>query len=163
LLRKANSVVPRERVGNWLYGVAYQTAVRVRAEIARRRLRETPASAAPEPEAWRDPCADLRPLLDQELSRLPDRYRLPLVLCDLENRTRKEAARQLGWPEGTVSSRLARARALLARRLVRRGVTLSAGTWAALLAPQTAPAAALGRMATMGALSPRVVALAERV
>src|SRR5947207_13909073 len=70
LVRKADSVVPRERVGNWLYGVAYQTAVRVRAEGARRRLRETPASAAPEPEARRDPCEDLRPLLDQALSRL---------------------------------------------------------------------------------------------
>src|SRR5262249_3177344 len=107
LVRKAASVVPRDMVGNFLYGVAHPTAVRLRAAASRRGRRERPSAALSELAARRDPCDDLRPLLDQELSRLPDRYRAALLLCDLQGKTRKEAARLLGWPEGTVSSRLA--------------------------------------------------------
>src|SRR5262249_55628127 len=77
---------------------------------------------------------------DQELSRLPDYYRAVIVLCDLEGRTRTEVARQLGVPEGTVAGRLARARALLAKRLARRGITVSGGTLAAVLARTVASA-----------------------
>src|SRR5262249_55843876 len=80
---------------------------------------ETPADG--------DSRADLRPLLDEELTRLPAKYRAPLVLCDLEGRTRKEAAQQLGLAEGTVASRQARARVMLAKRLTRHGVALSGG------------------------------------
>src|SRR5262249_28897052 len=100
--------------------------LKARAAAARRRLKErqTPRREAVLDEETR---SEWRPLLDQEISRLPEKYRLPLVLCDLQGRTRKEAAQQLGWPEGTVSGRLARARAMLARRLTRRGITLSAG------------------------------------
>src|SRR5262249_1559895 len=72
-------------------------------------------------------------ILDQELNRLPDRYRVPVVLCDLEGGTRREVARRLGVPEGTLSGRLTTARRMLARRLARQGVTLSAGALAAAL------------------------------
>ena len=75
----------------------------------------------PDTEAPQDRWADLRPILDEELSRLPDHYRAVIVLCDLEGRTRKEVAAQLGCPEGTVASRLARARAMLAKRLTATG------------------------------------------
>jgi RNA polymerase sigma factor (sigma-70 family) len=141
LVRKAASIVPRERVANWLYGVAHQTALQARRNIARRRAREKQVTEMPEPAAaeqdlWRD----LRPLLDLELSRLPVVYREVIVLSDLEGKTRKDVARQLGLPEGTVGSRLARARAMLARRLSRRGVTLSGGALAAVLTQKAASA-----------------------
>ena len=98
LVRKAASVMPREMVGNWLYGVAHQTALKARATTARRHMREKQVVDMPEPavtaqDLWRD----LRSVLDQELSRLPEKYRVAIVLCDLEGKTRKEAARQLGW------------------------------------------------------------------
>src|SRR5262245_36587393 len=132
LVRKAASIVPRAMVANWLYGVAHQTALKARTTAAKRKERERQVTQMPEPAAaeqdlWRD----LQPLLDDELSRLPDKYRVVIVLCDLEDKPRKEAARQLGVPEGTVAGRLARARALLAKRLARRGVTLSGGALAA--------------------------------
>src|SRR5205085_9151313 len=111
LVRKAASIVPKEAVGNWLYGVAHQTALNVRATVTRRRKRERRATNMPEPEARHDNLwHELQPLLDHELRRLPDKYRVAIVLCDLEGKTRKEAARQLGLVEGTMASRLARAR-----------------------------------------------------
>jgi RNA polymerase sigma-70 factor (ECF subfamily) len=135
LARRAASIWPREKVGNWLYGVAYQTARKARAVRAKRRVREVPASGAPEPEAPSDvPRSDLAELLDHELSRLPDRYRTALVLCELEGKTHADAAERLGWPVGTLSGRLSRARAMLARRLTRRGVLLAGGSLAVLLA-----------------------------
>jgi RNA polymerase sigma factor (sigma-70 family) len=179
-LRKAR-VVPRHAVANWLYGVARQTAVRLRATAAKRRLREAQRADMPEPAAaepdrhWND----LQPLLDQELSRLPDRYRAVVVLCDLEGKTRKEAARQLDLPEGTVGSRLARARVLLAKRLTQRGVALSGGALAAMVArnaasakvpasvvSSTIQAASLlvaGQAAATGVISAEVAALTEGV
>lgn len=123
LVRKAASIRDRATVGNWLHGVARQTAVRVRASRARQGQRERQVRALPEPGAPGHPVDDLAPLLDEELSRLPENYRAVLVLCDLEDRPRSEVARHLGCPEGTVAGRLARARALLADRLSRRGVT----------------------------------------
>src|SRR5947209_756264 len=141
LVRKAASVVPREMVANWLYGVAHQTALKARATTAKRGARAKQVKAMPEPvlelHGSRD---ELQARLDQELSRLPDKYRAVIVLCDLEGKARKEAAHQLGWPDGTVAGRLARARTMLARRLAQRGVTLSGGALAGLLTQQAAAA-----------------------
>src|SRR5438105_2704832 len=78
--------------------------------------------------------------LDRELARLPDKYRVRIILCDLEGKTHKEAARLLAWPDGTVSTRLSRARALLAKRLTRHGLHLGAGSLAAALAQSGASA-----------------------
>jgi RNA polymerase sigma factor (sigma-70 family) len=138
LVRKAAAVRPRERVGSWLYGVAYRTALKAKVTAARRRAHERQAPPAPGPGAADERWQELRPLLDRELSLLPEKYRAAVVLCDLEGRPRKEAARQLGWPEGTLSGRLARARALLARRLARHGVALAGGTLAAALGHEAA-------------------------
>jgi RNA polymerase sigma factor (sigma-70 family) len=136
LVRRAASIVPRDMVANWLYGVAHQTALQARRTTARRGAREKQVAQMPEPAAAEQHlCDDLRPLLDQALSRLPDKYRVAVVLCDLEGKTRKEAARQLGLPEGTVASRLTRARAMLAKRLARHGLAISGGALAAVLSP----------------------------
>jgi RNA polymerase sigma factor (sigma-70 family) len=180
LVRKAASIVSRELVANWLYGVAHQTALKARGTAARRGSREKQVTAMPEPAAppeaiW----DDVQPLLDQELSRLPDKYRAVIALCDLEGKTRREVARQLHVPEGTVASRLATARTMLGRRLARRGVAVSGGVLAALLAEQVAAAGvplsvatrtikaatlfAAGQAASAGATSAGAVALAEGV
>jgi RNA polymerase sigma factor (sigma-70 family) len=140
LVRKAASVRPREMVGNWLYGVARQTALKARATAARRGARERQVARMPEPEAKRDVRDDLSSLLDEELSRLPGKYRAVLVLCDLEGQPRPAAARQLGLPEGTIASRLARARTMLAKRLARHGLGVTAGSVAAALAAEAVAA-----------------------
>jgi RNA polymerase sigma factor (sigma-70 family) len=141
LARKAPSVRPRERVANWLHGVALRTAMKAKAMTAKRRLREKQVAEMPEPEAARQgPWRDLQPLLDQELNGLPENYRLPILLCDLESKTIKEAAQQLGWPQGTLATRLARGRKLLAKRLTSRGVVLSAVSLVAVVSGQVASA-----------------------
>ena len=128
LVRKAASIAPREMVGNWLYGVAQHTALRARATAAKRRLRQRQPAETPEPTIMdKDLGNDLAPLLDQELRQLPDKYRVIVVLCDLEGLSRKQAALQLGLPEGTVASRLARARSILAKRLGKHGLAVSGG------------------------------------
>jgi RNA polymerase sigma factor (sigma-70 family) len=138
MVRKASSIVARETVGNWLFGVAFRTAQKARAAAARRRVKEKQMSRpeAVEEDVWRE----LRPLLDQELNRLPDKYREPVILCDVEGNTRKEAARRLGWPEGTLSGRLSRARVMLAKRLARHGLALSGGAVAVALSHNAASA-----------------------
>jgi RNA polymerase sigma factor (sigma-70 family) len=142
LLRKAGSIRPREMVGNWLYGVAHQTALKARATVAKRQSREKQMNELPEPQAVTKPdlWQDLHPVLDHELSRLPDKYRSVIVLCDLEGKQRKEAARQLRIAEGTLSSRLTTARRTLAKRLARRGVEVSGGVLATVLAERAATA-----------------------
>src|SRR5215831_2854286 len=82
LVRKAASIVPREMVGNWLYGVAYRTALEASRAMAKRRAKEKQVSECPRRETANDVWAELRPVLDQELDRLPDKYRVVLVLCD---------------------------------------------------------------------------------
>jgi RNA polymerase sigma factor (sigma-70 family) len=141
LVRKAASIASRELLANWLYGVAYQTAWKARATTAKRRAREKQVEVMPEREiVQRDLWRDVRPVLDQELSRLPQKYRISIILCDLEGKTRREAARQLGVPEGTVAGRLARARTMLAKRLARLGWSKSGGALAAMLAQNAASA-----------------------
>jgi RNA polymerase sigma factor (sigma-70 family) len=115
LARKAASVVPAEAVGHWLYGVAYRAAQKAREAAARRRARERLARPR-QPEECPVP-DERREDLDREIARLPDVYRAAVVLCHLQGLSRKEAARRLGCPEGTLSSRLAKARRLLAGRL----------------------------------------------
>src|SRR6266496_771723 len=118
LARKAASISRKELLANWLYGVAQRTSLAAKGKMARRRSHEIqvndmPQSVAKAPAS----CDDWLPLLDAELSKLPEKYRIPILFCDLEGRTRQEAARRLKIPEGTLSSRLATARKLLAHRL----------------------------------------------
>ncbi len=139
LFRKAASIASKELLANWLYGVAYQTALKARATAAKRCARERQVTEMPDPVvAEQDPGRDLQPLLDEELGRLPDKYRTVIVLCDLEGKTRKEVARQLNVPEGTVASRMATARRLLAKRLTRHGLAVSGGALAAVLTEKVA-------------------------
>jgi RNA polymerase sigma factor (sigma-70 family) len=177
LVRKAHAIGRPEGLGNWLYGVAYRTALKARAAAARRTAKERQApprcAAQPRDDVW----DEFLPHLDRELQRLPDKYRLPIVLCDLEGQTRREAARTLGWPEGTLHTRLGRGRALLAKRLRRHGLALSGATLALAFSHQAASAAvpqplaaltlkaatAFGTGTTTGVISAQVAALTEGV
>jgi RNA polymerase sigma factor (sigma-70 family) len=125
LARKGASVIRRDKVANWLYGVACRTAKQARGRTARRRAREERVGMSPHIKPSDEALGDeLREILDEELARLPARYRGPIVLCELEGLSRHEAARRLGVPEGTISSRLARAKMQLRDRLARRGLAL---------------------------------------
>ncbi len=179
LVRRAGAIVPRDMVGPWLHGVACRTSAKAKAMSSRRRAKQRSLEESPEPAAADRGVSDWSELLDAELSRLPDKYRLPLVLCDLEGRTRKAAARRLGWPEGTVATRLQHGRKLVHQRLVRRGITLSATALAAMWSQTTAAAQVPGQLlgATVqaasvfaasaahapGLISIKVVALVEGV
>src|SRR5262249_58233758 len=134
LVRKAGSLRARGLVGNWLYGVAHNTALKAKAMNRTRRAKEREAGTVPKSEAVEEVWFQVQAMLDEELGRLPDKYRIPIVTCELEGQTIKQAARQLGWPQGTVATRLTRGRALLARRLARHGLALSAGAAAGALA-----------------------------
>lgn len=162
LARKAAALAHRDLVGNWLYGVAYRTALEARSRSARRCAREKQVTDMPHPTVESETLGqEFQPLLDQELHRLPDKYRVPLVLCELEGRTRKDVAQQLQIPEGTLSSRLATARRTLAERLTRRGLAISGGALAALLSQEalavSVPAPLLNatvRAAALAAVAP---------
>jgi RNA polymerase sigma factor (sigma-70 family) len=165
LIRKATSIRQREAIASWLCGVAYRTARKAQVMNAKRHVREREAGVRPRAEEA-PPDVDL----DALLQALPEKYRGPVVLCELEGRSRKEAAHQLGLPEGTLSSRLATARKLLARRLRRRGGALAstaplAASVPVLLVATTVKAAGqvlAGREMT-GIVSAKVVALTEGV
>ena len=177
LVRKAAALKGRAVLGAWLHGVARRTALKARTLAAQRRAKEL-AAARPAIVQVEEVRNDWLPLLDEQLSRLPDKYRLPIVLCDLEGRTRQEAALQLGWPEGTVAGRLARGRALLAKRLLR-GAQLASGLWPGTLAAtaaqtalapnlvgatvRAAAAVGAGEAVISGGLSAQAVTLAEGV
>jgi RNA polymerase sigma factor (sigma-70 family) len=141
LVRKARSIQPASKVACWLHGVAYRTALKAKVMRARRIARENRFRAIVKPCAVHDPVREqLAPVIDKELNGLPENYRAALVVCDLEGHSRKKASEKLGWSEGTLSGRLARARALLARRLTRYGLSISAGALAVILSEQTASA-----------------------
>jgi RNA polymerase sigma factor (sigma-70 family) len=134
LVRKATSILPRTRVGNWLHGVAHKTALKAKAMSRTRHVKEREAAAARDRHAADDTGEPLLEVLDGELNALPEIYRAPIVLCDLEGLSYREAAARLRCPQGTLSGRLTRARALLARRLARRGAPMASAGLAALLA-----------------------------
>jgi RNA polymerase sigma factor (sigma-70 family) len=128
LIQKGVTINSPEALGRWLCGVAYKTAVRVRRRGSRRRTHERPWIQEPAD----DRCGeivdqDLLSLVREELGRLPEKYRSPLVLCYFEGLTHEEAAEHLGWASGTVKVRLVRGRKLLRERLDRRKVALGAG------------------------------------
>jgi RNA polymerase sigma factor (sigma-70 family) len=142
LARNARSIVRQESLGSYLYGVAYRVSLKARANAVRRRRQEGQAALRAADRSADDATVeDLRPILDEEINRLPDKYRRPIVLCYFEGKTYQEAARLLGWPAGTAAARLARARALLRSRLAIRGLAPSVGALAVLLAEGAAPAA----------------------
>src|SRR5262245_9672227 len=127
LAQKAGSIRKRDSVGSWLYGVAYRIATDARHKAQRRRTHERQAqpmasSAALAEAIW----PELQPVLDEELHRLPEKYRIPLVLCYLQGKSNRQAAEVLGWPTGSISRRLARGRELLRKNLARRGIILPA-------------------------------------
>lgn len=143
LARKAASLRPQRSLGGWLHQVAYHLALRARENAARRQRTENEVrTMMPSEEPDREVCRrELRSLLDEELGRLPAKYREPLILCYLEGKTNEQAARQLGWPIGSMSRRLTRGRELLRRRLLHRGVTMPVGMLAAALIEESATAA----------------------
>jgi RNA polymerase sigma factor (sigma-70 family) len=164
LARKAGTVRAGSSLASWLYGVAHRVAVRARADAARRRRHECAAAVAAGTTAdlrW----DDVRAVLDEELARLPEHYRAPLLLCYLEGRTQDEAARALGWSDGALRGRLQRGRERLRAQLARRGLSLSAALCAGTLAADAAaapPAALVGAAlcASAGGRTGRVAALA---
>jgi RNA polymerase sigma factor (sigma-70 family) len=147
LARKSRSIRKPELLANWLYGVACRIARKARIRAIRKESRERRAGTMPV--AGKIPVAgqlldlewlELKAVLDDELQQLPEKYRAPLVLCYLHGQTNAQAAEQLGWPTGSISERLARAREILRARLNRRGLTLSAGLLALLLSQKAASA-----------------------
>jgi RNA polymerase sigma factor (sigma-70 family) len=154
LMRKASSVAKQESVASWLHGVAYRVALKARTTASQRHGRERPGSdtvfddqhpaqAAGGP-TWQDLC----PVLDEELHRLPEKYRAAIVLCYFEAKTNEEAARLLGCPAGTIRARLSRGREMLRSRLARRGLNITAAALASVLAQQTVSAAVRASLLT---------------
>lgn len=172
LARKAASIRDRSALASWLHGVATRLALRLKAQRRRALIPATDSADGASPGAQLEG-RELQQLLDEELQRLPEKYRLPLILCYLQDHTHEEIAQQLSWPLGTVRGRMARARDLLRRRLERRGVLLALPAVGVLLAACSARAAvsvellaqtgylAVGTPAAARVLSPQVAWLLE--
>jgi RNA polymerase sigma factor (sigma-70 family) len=134
LARKAAAIARREQLANWLHGVARRAALDARARASRQKAREKRLGAMlPVEPPDQTMTNELRTILDEELARLPERHRAAIVLCELEGMSRREAAARLGISEGTLSSRLARAKSRLRDRLTRRGFALSTAALTAVL------------------------------
>jgi RNA polymerase sigma factor (sigma-70 family) len=177
LARKAASIRKPQALNSWLYGVAYRLAIKAKTQAARRRLHEANVTEETAAEPSADPTwSELRGLLDDELNRLPAKYRAPLLLCYFEGKTLDEAARDLNWSLGTFRRRLDQGRELLRARLTSRGLAFSAVLFPALLTQEASAAvsahlqaetcrAALlfhsGTTTVAGAVSPHITALAE--
>ncbi len=147
LARKAGSIGRRDLLANWLYGVAYRVAARARSDAARRKAREAQAALRHTGDPLEEISArELCVALDEELLRLPERFRLPLLLCCVEGQTRDEAARQLNWSVRTISRRLEAGRELLRGRLSRRGVALPAALLAGAVAAPASSASVTNAM-----------------
>jgi RNA polymerase sigma factor (sigma-70 family) len=160
LVRKAASLSQPEMLGPWLYGVAYRTALKARARESRRRAHERQVANmhAVGPISAGDG-QQFRAELDDELNRLPEKYRAPLVLCYLEGKTHEEAARLLGWPPGSMSWRLARAQEALRTRLVRRSPAgMPCAAVPVVLFPVNAPAAVPAELVNSTAHAARLFA-----
>ncbi|HJZ93529.1 MAG TPA: sigma-70 family RNA polymerase sigma factor, partial [Gemmataceae bacterium] len=134
LVRSAGTIRRTEALGAWLHGVAYRVAMKARRGAARRKRREA-AAAVPEPDT---PVSDatwdeLQAAVHEEVCRLPEKLRLPFILCGLQGRPQRDAAELLGWKLGTVSGRLTLARQRLLDRLARRGVPVGMAAGATVL------------------------------
>ena len=168
LARRAADVRPPEAVRGWLYGVAVRTAQEARAMSARRLAREVPVAEVPDRahEPAEPPDADALCVLDEEVAALPERLRSAVVLCELDGLSRRDAAGQLGIPEGTLSSRLAKARKVLADRLKRRGLALPAAGLT-VLAHATVPSLLAAQTSTFSisgvSVPARVAVLTQKV
>ncbi len=173
LARKAPTLARIGPLGPWLHRVASRTAVKARVRAARLAARETAAAVEPSVESAPDTSQpELRAVLDEEVSRLPEKYRLPVVMCYLEGVTNEEAARRLALPRGTILSRLARAREKLKARLLRRGLGPCSAVGVAALsesAEVSIPSALVdkllqaGPMLRTGKFSTSVITLTEGV
>jgi RNA polymerase sigma factor (sigma-70 family) len=167
LARKAGSLTKREALGSWLYKVAYRVALDARSFSARLAAREKAFATLPVVEAPHDIAQEVaqRELyghLDAEIQRLPRKYREPVVLCHLEGKTQEEAARELGWARGTVSTRLIHARELLRRRLQRHGEAFPATALLPVLASRALPVK-LAQMTLRAVLSVQTPSSAGRL
>jgi len=169
LARKAHTISKHHSLASWLYKVAYRIALRARANNARRRTQEKEAiQSAPPPSPAEVAQRELGQLLDEEVQRLPEKYRAPVLLCYLQGQTNEQAAQQLSCPTGTLKIRLMRARDLLRKRLSRRGVGLSLAGLSVLFLQQMASAAVPSALvqatvgaATTGGLSATVAGLVK--
>jgi RNA polymerase sigma factor (sigma-70 family) len=141
VLRKAKYFQRRSSLGTWLYGIAYRVALKARQRDARRGNNERRfAEMTPTESACEAGWEELKPVLDAELDKLPEKYRAPLVLCYLEGKTNEQAASELGRPAGSISKHLARGRELLRERLQTRGVALTAAALGSVLTQNAATA-----------------------